>query len=138
MWTYNQKTGEIRHNGKLAGKGYAGYGGGKNNPAMESVKNIGPVPRGKYTFTKPALHPKLGPAAMEMIPDRGNKMFGRSEFFMHSDSRSHPGEASHGCIVCDLALRQRMWDSGDHVLEVICPPIETVSKPSSTTQSKGG
>ena len=44
---YNQLTGELTTNsGVVIGKGYAGHGEGKNNPAMESVKMVGPLPKG--------------------------------------------------------------------------------------------
>ena len=33
--------------------GYSGHGEGKNNPAMQKVPNVGPIPVGKYTIGQP-------------------------------------------------------------------------------------
>ncbi|MGO9260313.1 MAG: hypothetical protein ACLQU1_29000 [Bryobacteraceae bacterium] len=48
MWTYNQLTGALSHNAQPAGTGYSGMGPGKNNPAMQDVHDVGPIPKGKW------------------------------------------------------------------------------------------
>jgi Protein of unknown function (DUF2778) len=121
MWTYKQSTGELKRDaGAVVGTGYSGMPPlGKNNPAQENVHLVGPLPRGLYTIGAPHDNPQLGPYAMYLAPDQENTMFGRGGFFMHSDSISHPGKASEGCIVIAEAVRQQVWNSGDHRLQVI-------------------
>lgn len=91
------------------GIGYAGRDEGKNNPAMQNVKGIGPLPCGLYTAQEPADDPVVGKYAMRLIPDSENEMFGRTSFFMHGDSSEHPGLASHGCIVQTREIREYFW-----------------------------
>ncbi len=53
-WTYAQTTGELQRDDKLVATGYSGNGPGKNNPAMEDVPNVGPIPSGDWTIAGPA------------------------------------------------------------------------------------
>jgi len=119
MWTYVQIDGELMHEGQHVGFGYAGRGEGKNNPVMQSVKGIGPLPVGVYRAEPPAHHPTVGRYAIHLIPDPANRMYGRSSFFMHGDSSEHPGLASHGCIVLSRPMREHFWNSGDHQIRVV-------------------
>ena len=120
-WTYGQKTAELKHNGKLIGIGYAGFGKeGKNDPLKQCVRNIGPLPRGKYIMKELILkHSSCGAYVIRLEPDPGNDMCGRSGFLIHGDSKTHPGFASHGCIILDRQYREDMWKSKDKILEVI-------------------
>lgn len=43
-WTCAQKTGELQQDGEHVATGYSGAGEGKNNPKMQSVRNVGPIP----------------------------------------------------------------------------------------------
>lgn len=117
MWTYQQSTGHLSHNGSLIGTGYSGHGADKNNPAEQAIHQTGPLPRGTYTIGAAATHPRLGPIAMRLAPDPSNEMFGRSDFYMHGDNLSH--EASLGCIIQDRATRETVASSSDRRLEVI-------------------
>jgi hypothetical protein len=45
---YVQKTGKLTLDGKEVSTGYSGKGDGKNNPAKEKEKNIGPIPAGLW------------------------------------------------------------------------------------------
>jgi hypothetical protein len=119
MWTYEQRTGIIRHNGEALGTGYAGMGEGKNNPEAQSIPDVGPLPQGLYLIGRAYSDPHLGPVAMRLVPERRNEMFGRAGFLIHADSIHHPGEASHGCIVLSNALRSRIAESGDTDLLVV-------------------
>lgn len=117
---FKQKTGEMFDaQGMLLGVGYAGRGAGKNNPAMQNVKGIGPLPVGWYTLQPPADDLVVGHYAMRLVPDKENEMFGRNSFFWHGDSSEHPGLASHGCIVHPHAVRAFGWMSGDHRIQVV-------------------
>lgn len=118
-WTYQQLTGYlIDPLGHVCAAGYAGREGGKNNPNMESIKGVGPLPIGTYTAQAPADDTVVGKYAMRLIPSANNEMFGRNSFFMHGDSSEHPGLASHGCIVMPRNVRETFWASGTHTIEV--------------------
>lgn len=119
MWTYKQATGELLQNGVIKGRGYSGNGVGLNNPAMESVPRVGPIPKGRYHIGVPFNSFKLGPLCIPLEPIRTNIMYGRSGFLMHGDSVAHPGQASLGCIVQDHKVRLAVYESEDYVLDVI-------------------
>lgn len=122
MWLYEQDTGRFYDNqGYLVGTGYSGAGEDKNDPADESIPQKGPLPSGLYTILLPITHPHLGPLAMQLVPDARNKMYGRSDFWIHGDSLSHPGQASKGCIVQGHDVRQLIADglSSDSLLAVV-------------------
>lgn len=119
-WTYKQSTGQLTDStGFLVATGYAGMGKGMNNPEMQGVQKIGPLPVGKYTFGTPVPYSHLGPFAIPLIPDSSNEMFGRGDFYVHGDSVDDPGNASEGCIIQSHPIRDLMWTSGDHQLEVV-------------------
>ena len=119
MWYFSQRTGIIKHNDEEITQGYAGNGLGKNNPDMQNVHNVGPLPRGLYRIQKPIQQDiKVGHYAIPLAPSMDNQMFGRSAFMWHGDSMAHPGEASEGCIVSSLSARIDAWESGDHDLTV--------------------
>lgn len=124
-WTFQQSTGKLTDpTGKLIATGYAGGNCGKNpegvnNPAMQNVACIGPLPQGKYTFGTPENSAKLGPFAIPLIPEPGNQMFGRSAFFMHGDTPQLNHSASEGCIIMPLAIRKLCDASKDLNLNVI-------------------
>ena len=119
MWTYEQLTGRILQDDRLVGVGYAGSPAGKNNPDMQNVAVTGPLPRGTYTICAPQNSPHTGPFTLDLTPDPDNEMFGRSEFRIHGDNVEHPGTASEGCIIMARAIREQIWTSGDHELEVV-------------------
>jgi hypothetical protein len=120
MWTYAQLSGQLFDNGGgLTGVGYSGSPTGKNNPAMQNVADVGPIPQGQYTIGAPHDTPQHGPYVLSLTPAAQNQMFGRDGFLMHGDSVAHPGTASEGCIIMQLAIRQKVWNSGDHELKVV-------------------
>jgi len=120
MWTYAQKTGALRQNGQPVGTGYSGFDNGKNNPAMQAVANVGPIPRGSWTIVGPPFNSAdHGPFVLRLDPDPTTRTFGRSGFLMHGDSVEAQGCASRGCIILPRAVRERVWSSGDTELEVV-------------------
>ena len=123
MWTYEQKTGKLSHNGEVVATGYAGGNEGrnpegKNSPEHQSVPKVGPLPQGKYKFGTPVAQSHLGPFAIPLIPDPANEMFGRSDFFVHGDT-TPSGNASEGCVIVPRSVRNAMAASPDNELEVI-------------------
>lgn len=118
MWTYRQASGCLDHNGLIVATGYSGSGPGKNNPAQQAVHDVGPIPQGKFTIGDPYDTDSHGPHVMRLTPDPADEMFGRAGFLIHGDSISHPGTASHGCIILPRDVRNRIADSGDRELTV--------------------
>jgi hypothetical protein len=125
MWTYVQKTGELLRDGLHVAAGYSGYDDpdsgqtGKNNPELENVEEVGPIPVGKYSIGSPHDTLTHGPFVLPLTPDSANGMFGRSAFLMHGDSVVDPGTASRGCIIMSRKVRTAVAQSGDKVLQVI-------------------
>jgi hypothetical protein len=124
MYIYVQNSGQLMHNGQDIARGYSGSGADKNCPASQFKHNCGPIPVGSYEIQEPHDSPAHGPYAMGLAPHMDNHMFGRSGFLMHGDSLQHFGQASEGCIILDRAIRERVWDSGDHYLTVIAEDLE--------------
>src|ERR1700722_490640 len=119
VWTYVQKTGELLRDGLHFAFGYSGFDAGKNNPELERVEEVGPIPAGKYSIGTPYDTLTHGPFVLPLTPDPANEMFGRSAFLMHGDSVVDPGTASRGCIIMSRAVRKQVAASGDAELRVI-------------------
>jgi hypothetical protein len=119
MWRWDQSAGELSLNGQHVSNGYAGNGRGKNNPSMQAAQGVGPIPAGKWKIVSVADSPNTGPFTIKLQPCSGTECFGRSEFRIHGDSVAHPGTASHGCIILQRSVRDRIWKSGDRDLEVV-------------------
>ncbi len=120
-WLYVQSTGQLfRPDGSLCGTGYAGTGEGRNQPLMQEVHNVGPLPLGFYSFGEAVDGTHLGPTAIPLNPDPTNAMYGRSAFYMHGDSATH--DASHGCIIMGHAVRIEVAERAGEHLKVIARP----------------
>lgn len=113
--TFSQSTGVMRLSDGRIANCYAGHGDGKNNPFMQGVKNIGPLPQGCYKAITKIEDSHLGPYALHLDPDEATRaeiiILGRDpdSFFCHGDSISHPGDASDGCICAMIQVRQFIW-----------------------------
>ena len=130
MNRYEQSTGRwYDAKGLLLGVGFSGYdpdpsrkgepGEGVNHPELDGVKNVGPLPCGRYRILSPFTHPTTGAYSMRLDPLPGNQMKGRGNFLIHGDSRLKPGTGSHGCIIFPRAIRELIWATGDRELEVV-------------------
>lgn len=130
MWTYVQKTGELLRNAQHTEFGYSGFDDpdtgqeGKNNPDLQNVHEVGPIPVGKYVIGGPEDTLTHGPFVLPLTPDPVNQMFGRSAFLIHGDSVVSPGTASRGCIIMPRKIRDAIALSGDKVLQVISGEID--------------
>lgn len=121
-WTYQQSTGKLLDPaGDWVGTGYSGNGAGLNNPAMQEVPEVGPIPAGMWAIGAAAQVPVLGPVVMHLQPSPAGALdpFGRSGFFIHGDNADESHTASCGCIVLGPADRRLMAASPDRNLEVI-------------------
>ena len=118
-WVYRQSTGELTYNGQHVATGFSGADEGKNNPDMQGVENVGPIPQGRYSIGPQHYSPKVGPGAMNLTPLPGTATYGRTLFRIHGDSRDAPGTGSEGCIVLPPNIRSQLARSPDHTLTVV-------------------
>lgn len=124
QWIYIQKTGELHSlaYGVISSEkeiGYSGHAEGKNNPGMQNVHDIGPIPRGFWHIGPAHDDPHTGPITMDLIPYPGTETFSRDLFRIHGDSKSDPGNASHGCIILPRNIREMIAASSIQLLEVV-------------------
>jgi len=112
-FTYCTLSGEVferDENGNLVsfGRGYAGFGVHKNDPKSVAIRGQGPIPPGRWIICMPVDDQRHGPVTMRLWPCPATDTLGRSGFMIHGDSRRDPGNASNGCIVLPLEVRQRI------------------------------
>lgn len=117
MYTYSQSTGDLTQDGTFIGTGYSGAAIARNDPAEQSVPNVGPIPQGDYDIGEAYDHPQLGPCVMNLDPCEGTNTFGRSLFRIHGDNARH--DASHGCVILGPAIRHAIADGEDTKLRVV-------------------
>ena len=120
MWTYEQHSGRLLHNGMEIAVGYSGLGEGRNNGALQGVHDIGPIPRGRWQFGHVQCVDHVGPHGpfvIPLIPGAGTDTEGRDGFLCHGDNPEHT--ASHGCIILPRATREEIVALHDLDLEVI-------------------
>jgi len=85
---YHRRSGELDINGvTVTKKGYAGAVACRNNPAMEHVRNCGPLPHGTYTMEDAGHY--ITKVTIRLYPAPGNEMYGRSGFLIHGDNEEH-------------------------------------------------
>ena len=123
-WTYEIASGRLWNDGYFYARGYSGAPGHVNNTDDQALVNLGPLPEGDYTLEAPIDSEKLGPLAIPLVPDETNQMYGRSGFFIHGDSKEHPGLecASEGCPIFSSMVRQVIAKGiarGDNRLRVV-------------------
>lgn len=96
--------------------GYAGHGKGRNNPHFEYVKNVGPLPRGKY-WVREERHPRFRAPVFRLTPYRETEMRGRSGFLIHGNNAEN--DASQGCIILGPVDREAVALHRVRILEVV-------------------
>jgi Protein of unknown function (DUF2778) len=119
-WTYSQSTGQLTRNGAAVDQaGYSGAPAGRNNPNMQQVPDVGPIPRGRYRIGAPRSSADHGPHVLDLAPE-GHNALGRTDFLVHGERRTGPpGNASRGCIILPLTVRRQISASGDRELIVV-------------------
>jgi hypothetical protein len=122
-WVWVQSEGRLFRDGRLISYGYSGKGRGKNNPALQSIAGVGPIPTGRWRIGAPYKSERVGPFTLPLYAEDGGELdrheaTGRSAFRMHGDSIKAPGTASKGCIILPRAVREAVWRSGDRALVV--------------------
>jgi len=121
MLIYSQSSGIMTRDGLQIAHGWAGQHDGKNNPDMQMVHGVGPLPQGLYTLDPwEEEHGHLGPIVSHLTPDPENVMFGRDDFYIHGPSTgANYGQESMGCIVLLRTDRVGVRNSGETRLQVI-------------------
>lgn len=117
---YEQRSGKLslhRVNGCIVANCYAGKGPGRNNPAMQYVKNVGPIPQGVYRLGRPYQSASKGPLCIPLQGCAATVLQGRSGFLIHGDNRAN--DASEGCIIAPRHMREAIADDGAQFLVVI-------------------
>jgi hypothetical protein len=117
MWFYSQLSGELVHACRVVGHGYSGTGEGRNNPGMQAMACVGPIPQGVYKIGTSYHDPHLGPCVMHLDPEPGTDTFGRSLFRIHGNNAAN--DASEGCVILGPAVRASISASLDRDLTVI-------------------
>jgi len=121
-WEYDRATGDFTYINDQTGartpigSGYSGTGPGRNNPAMSSVQDVGPIPPGFYQIGNAINSPTTGPNTLPLTPMPGTNTFGRFGFLIHGNNATN--NASTGCIILGPDIRRRINESGDRKLEV--------------------
>jgi hypothetical protein len=115
-WNYSQSTGTLTRDGQFIAAGYSGAGIGRNNPAEQAVRDVGPIPQGRYNIGPPFDALVQGPCVMRLTPV-GHDALGRDGFLIHGDNLTH--DASTGCIILPPEVRETIAASEDRDLEVV-------------------
>lgn len=125
MLIYSQSTGIMTRDELQLTRGWSGQHDGKNNPDMQKVRGVGPLPRGLYTIGPwEETHGHLGPMVAPLHPDPENDMKAmdgkeRTAFFIHGPSTGdNYGQESMGCIVMPRQERTLVKNSGETRLQV--------------------
>lgn len=118
-WRYEQATGRLSRDGIPLTVGYSGFAEGRNNPDMQMVRDVGPIPQGRWQLATIFDSPSHGPRCILLVAEEGTNTWGRSGFLIHGDSIGTPGQASHGCIIVGRHERELVWGTGDRALEVV-------------------
>ena len=138
MWKYNSTTGDmLTPEGFKIGVCYSGHGAGLNNPSMENVRGVGPIPRGFYQFgeffddlppSPPDGNHHKGPMVCHLVCVHKNAdgewedcpaPYGRSGFMLHGDNGAQNHTASDGCIIAARFIRAKCSTSTDKIIEVV-------------------
>lgn len=116
---YYQKTGLITLFSKLIGVGYSGHGDGLNNPKLDTVVAVGPIPSGLWEITDWTItgHDK-GPLVATLRAIALDKDSHRAGFLIHGDNKQQDHSASHGCIVASYSIRKQLFQSNQTKLLV--------------------
>ena len=114
-WSWDQSEGVLYLHGQWTARGYSGRGEGRNNPAMEAARAVGPIPAGRWRIGPPRTSVRTGPHVMDLTPV-DHDAHGRSAFQIHGDNAE--GDASSGCIVLPRFYRELISKSGATQLEV--------------------
>jgi hypothetical protein len=137
--TFEQIAGRL-HVGARSWPAHSGRAQGLNTPHdpdarmpdradLEAVRNLGPIPAGRWRIGPPIDHPRLGRLAFPLQPIDGTDAKGRDGFFIHGPGLD-PTQDSHGCVVAEHEARVAVdvaRAAGDDVLDVVPVMVRRVA-----------
>lgn len=103
-------------------RGYSGAKAHLNDPAYQGIRDVGPIPRGRWQLDAPVDRHSTGPVSIGLKAAKANQTFGRSGFFIHGDNGDGNGTASRGCIILNRKCRDviaALYWAGWRTLEVV-------------------
>lgn len=119
MPEYDQSSGSMTNDGRTVGEGYSGRGTSRNRPEAERLRDLGPIPHGRYIIEYIGNYPGRGPVVFRLRPTAETNTYGRDGFLIHGDNPAN--DASQGCIILPRAAREQLIDivnQGDNILIV--------------------
>lgn len=126
MWTWQQAAGRMTGPDGRVWRGYSGKGRGVNNPALQGLRGVGPIPAGRWRMLRVENSARVGPFSIVLDKvdarpgDDRDEVTGRDAFRIHGDRVNGPPQsASSGCIILPRIVREAIWRSGDRELEVV-------------------
>lgn len=99
--------------------GYSGAPGHVNNPASQSLANLGPIPQGTYNIGQQFNSRRTGPGVLPLSPINGTNTFGRNAFQIHGDNSRGDQSASRGCVIQGRNVRNQISNSNDNIFRVV-------------------
>jgi hypothetical protein len=126
-WTYEISSGKMYSDaGELLDIGYSGQPPHVNDFSAVGEVGIGPIPAGSWEIKGPEDSPKTGPYTLTLVPNEATMAHVISlnrdpvSFRIHGErAQPPPGYASDGCIILPRAIREQIWNSGDHELDTV-------------------
>jgi hypothetical protein len=121
QYVYKQTTGQLMLNNEIIGAGYSGKGQGRNNPATENQKNVGPIPAGSYKIMGKRVDGQTGATIVDTLPS-GHNAAGRwpgTERFAIRGDTNPPGMGPAGDIVVPRQVLDKIDPNGFPDLKVI-------------------
>ena len=88
----------------------AGFENSSNNPYMQTIKDYGPIPFGKWKISSVK---RRDLAIFRLTPDEGVITGGRDGFLIHGSNENGPTESSEGCIILDPNSRKLLLQAFD-------------------------
>lgn len=122
-WEYSQSRGELTYVNNQTGErtrigiGYSGHDIGFNNPDLQNIRDVGPIPQGIYDIGGATA--TRGPLTLPLTPRKDTDTFGRDDFRIHGDNSSGNQGASKGCIILPRSIREQIDNSGVSELRVV-------------------
>lgn len=89
MWRYIQTSGDLFHEEELITTAFSGDGIGLNNPKLQHIRNVGPIPQGPFLICQERRY-----GAVRGFPLHSKHLLPRKgPFWIHAHG------PSHGCII---------------------------------------
>ena len=110
--------------------GYSGRGEGKNNPRLQDVRDVGPIPEGFWTMKSVQQTPTQVSIWLEPYPGSPVFNFDRDpmSFLIHGDYKDpkKKGKASKGCPIFDKEYRDKIAEQlGETFIVISSQPSQT-------------